>query len=138
MKIKTKFFGETDISEEDVIFFKEGIPGFEEHKKYAVLNIEDSKIVCIQCIDAERVCLVAASPWDYFKKYEINISDAEIEELNIKVESDAAIYNVLSISKDKTTMNLLAPVVINFKEKLGKQIIMDGTKYSIRQEIACL
>ena len=36
MLVKTKCFGEVDISEEKIIEFEDGILGFEEYKKYTI------------------------------------------------------------------------------------------------------
>ena len=48
---------------------------------------------------------------------------------------DAAIYSVLTLKENfqQSTMNLLAPIVLNTKEKLGKQIVLqDSEQYPLR------
>ena len=42
MVVKTKFFGELEISEKDIIIFDEGLPGFQDMHRYAVINDEDN------------------------------------------------------------------------------------------------
>lgn len=139
MKIQTKYFGEIDIDEKNIINFKQGIPGFEEYKKYAILDIEGKNdLKCFQSIDESEICLLTVIPWEYFMDYEIQLSDEELQELGLIKPDDVAVYNVLSVRKDQITANLVAPIVINVLNGMGKQIILSNTKYHIRQEIPCL
>jgi len=76
-------------------------------------------------------------PWEFFKDYQIELTDKEIEELEIQEETDAAIYNVVTVRNDKFTANLLAPIIVNVIKNKGKQIILQNKEYEIRQEISC-
>jgi flagellar assembly factor FliW len=78
------------------------------------------------------------SPWNYIGDYEIQLSDNEIGELEIKKEQDVVVYNIIKITENSITANLLAPVIINVINNRAKQIILSDSKYSIRQEISCL
>ncbi|QCX32373.1 flagellar assembly protein FliW [Caloramator sp. E03] len=139
MKIYTKFFGEIIIDDNDIITFNSGIPGFEEYKKFIILDLESkSTLKCLQSTESKDVCLVIINPWDYFNDYQIELSDDEVDCLEIEKEEDVLVYNVLTIRQDKITANLLAPIVINSLKKKGKQIILSNTNYKIRQEIVCL
>lgn len=139
MKIQTKFFGEIEIDTNSIINFEHGIPGFEDLKEYVLLGIEDNEnLKCLQSIEEVHVCLLMISPWMHFKDYEIQLSDEEINELQINNEHDVAIYNIINNNENKITANLLAPVVINVINNRAKQIILSESKYNIRQEIPCL
>jgi flagellar assembly factor FliW len=138
MKIITKFFGEIDVDENNIINFDEGIPGFENFKSFIVLDMDEkSSLKCLQSIKNVDICLILIAPWDYFYDYEIELSDEEQNELGIKRQEDVAVYNVITIRKDKITANLTAPIVINTLNMKGKQIILSNTKYKLRQEIKC-
>lgn len=139
MKIKTKFFGEIEIEDSNVIEFNSGIPGFESYKRFVILDIEGKEdLKCLQSVDEISVCLLVMIPWRYFKDYELELSDEEVKELEIQSHEDVAVYNVITVREDRVTANLIAPVVINVIKRKGKQIIFSGTKYSLRQEIPCL
>lgn len=139
MKIATRFFGEVEINEEQIVIFAEGIPGFEELKRFVVFDIEDNEnLKCIQSVEDSQVCLLMINPWDYFKDYEFRLSEDERKLLNITSPEDIEVYNIITVREDKITANLLSPVVINVLKGLGKQIILSETNYSIRQEIVCL
>lgn len=137
MKIETRPFGEVEIDEKSIIIFEKGIPGFEGFLKFALFDIEGSLMKCIQSIEDKNMCLIIINPFDYFKDYEINLSADEIKRLQISKEEDVLIFNILNIKEDKVTANMLAPIVVNVIKKLGVQIILQDSNYSIRQEIKC-
>ncbi|SKA86163.1 flagellar assembly factor FliW [Caloramator quimbayensis] len=139
MIVNTKFFDDIEIDEKEIIYFKDGIPGFEEYKRYVILNIDDKcNLKCLQSVDERDVCLIVINPFEYFLDFEIELSDEEILNLEIENESDVIVYSVLTIRDDKITANLLAPIIINVLKMKGKQIILTNRNYSIRQEIKCL
>ncbi|CDF58031.1 flagellar assembly protein FliW [Thermobrachium celere] len=138
MQISTKFFGDIIIQEENIIYFNEGIPGLDEYKRFVILDIEDTNLKCLQSIDEREIAFLIINPWDYFKDYEIELTDEEVNYLGIKDYKDVIVYNVVTVRKDKITVNLLAPIVININNMNAKQIILNEKKYNIRQEIPCL
>lgn len=137
MNIETRLFGKIEISDKDILIFKEGIPGFEDFNKFVLLDIEDSKLKCLQSVENKDVCLILINPFDYFLDYEIKLSTDDISKLKILKEQDVLVFNVLNIKEDRITANMLAPIVINVINNLGMQIILQDSNYSIRQEIKC-
>ena len=47
------------------------------------------------------------------------------------------IYTIVTLSKEfkKSTSNLLAPVVINVKEKKGKQFVLNNSPYTTKHPL---
>ena len=45
------------------------------------------------------------------------------------------IVNILPGEKVELTANLLGPIVINVKKKLGKQIVLSDNQYSLRHPL---
>ena len=42
----------------------------------------------------------------------------------------------ITVNINSATTNLRAPIIINFKEKLGKQIILQNEEYQIKHPIS--
>lgn len=138
MKINTKFFKEIEINDNNIIQFTHGIPGFENLTGFVILEIEDQQYLkCLQSTENKDVCLLIASPWEYFAEYEVQIPDEDLEELNINSENDMNIYSVIRVNENNLTANLLAPIIININTNKGKQLILQNSKYTVRQEIIC-
>lgn len=135
-ELKTKHFGTVYYADEDVIHFIHGLPGFEDNKDFLLIHHEEnSPFFWLQAIDPPEIALLVAEPWDYIQNYEFGFDEKEHKELKIKENGEnILILNVVVIPEDyrKMTMNLLAPIVINTDEKLGKQIILDKEDYPIK------
>ena len=138
MKIHTKYHGVREYNEDDVITFKRGIPGFEELKKFIIFQVEDNEVFNIlHSIENEDLGFVVVSPFYVMEDYEFHLTDRVIEELKIKSPEDALVLNTVTLSSklEDVTTNLQAPIIINIKEKLGEQIIVDNGKYKIKHPL---
>ena len=59
MKIFTSRFGDIEIEEDRVISFPEGILGFEDLKKYAVIDMEeDNPLMWLQSIEEPALAFI--------------------------------------------------------------------------------
>ncbi|QTA37121.1 flagellar assembly protein FliW [Thermosipho ferrireducens] len=138
MIFKTKF-GEIDLQENEIITFPNGLPGFDNLRKFAIISFENtSPILWLVSLEDSNITLPIVDPWIFLKDYEFEISEEDIKELQINSEEDIAIWAVLTIPKGKpkeTTINLLAPIVINIKKGIGKQIILNTEKYTIKHHL---
>lgn len=139
MKIKTANFGEINIAEEKIIHFQEGIPAFEEEKEFIIILNEDKEnpFHWLQSVKNSELSFVILNPFEIFSDYDILLPETAINKLNIEKEEDVIIYSMVVVPEDmiKMTTNLLGPIVINTKEMLGKQVILDDERYSTKHFI---
>lgn len=135
MELNTKYHGTIEYSEEEVIQFKKGIPGFQDLKKFIMFPVEENNLFSVlHSIENNSIGFIVTSPFNVEKDYEIELSDVVLEDLNIKEEKDVLIFNTVTLSSDvkNITSNLKAPIVINIKDRLGEQIILNDEKYDIK------
>ncbi|CAK7050073.1 flagellar assembly protein FliW [Tissierella carlieri] len=139
MKIKTRNFGEIEIEKEKIIIFEEGIPAFEEEKEFIIILNEDkeSPFHWLQSINNQNLSFIVINPFEIFSDYDILLPQTAINKLKIEKEEDINIYTIVVIPTDmkKMTTNLLGPIVINTKERLGKQVILDDERYTTKHFI---
>lgn len=139
MIINTKQFGEMEIDEDKIITFEEGMLGFEDIKKYTVILNQDKDVPFnwLQAIDDSDLAFVITNPFLFKEDYEFDISDKVINELGIKKEEDVIIFSIAVVPKNlkKITINLRGPLIINIKNKKGKQIVLDQEKYKLKYYI---
>ena len=139
MKIKTTNFGEIEIIEEKIIFFQEGLPAFKDEKEFAIIlnEDEDNPFHWLQSINSPDLSFVILNPFEVFKDYDILLPETAIDKLKIENQEDVALYTMVVVPEDmiKMTTNLLGPIVINTKERLGKQVILEENKYSTKHPI---
>lgn len=138
MKIITKYHGIREYENEDIITFKNGLPGFEDLKNFIIFPVEENEVFSIlHSIEDEKIGFVVISPFYVRKDYEINLSDDCINELKIKSHEDVMLLNTVTLNSDvnNITTNLKAPIIINIKAKLGEQIILENDDYLIKQPL---
>ncbi|ERI90865.1 protein FliW [Clostridiales bacterium oral taxon 876 str. F0540] len=138
MKLTTKYHGIKEYKEEDIITFKKGLPGFEDLKKYILFPTEENKLFNIlHSIENEELGLIVISPFEIIKDYEFKLSDEKLNELKIISPEEVFVLNTVTLSSkiENITTNLKAPIIINIKERLGEQIILDNEKYKIKHPL---
>ncbi len=137
MQIMTKTFGELDISEEKIIMFQDGLPGFEHLKRFILLILDQTRpFLWLQAVD-EDVSLPLISPFDILADYSPEIDDQVFKDLELDREEDLLVLAVSVIPREvaKMTANLAAPVLINITKNFGRQVLTEGSDYEIRQPI---
>lgn len=135
MKINTKYHGEIEIDENNIIHFRQGIPSFLEEKQFYILPFtDDTPFFIMQSVKTPGLAFVVVSPFEFFQDYSIKLSDSVIEQLEIEKQEDVAIFSILTIQEpfEKTTANLQGPIVINHAKKLGKQVILNDSPYKTK------
>ncbi|OES46051.1 flagellar assembly protein FliW [Domibacillus iocasae] len=138
MKIKTKYHGEKEIKQEDILTFSSGVPSFENEKKFVLLAFPDNNIFyALQSVSTPDLSFVVTDPFSFFIDYNVKIDDATIDALAIEKEEDVTLLNILTVRDpfEETTANLQAPVVINKKTRSGRQLILTGTPYETRHNL---
>lgn len=140
MKIETRNFGILEVDPNIVINFKEGLPGFEEEKEFIVIEGKDSPFHWLQSVKTSDLAFVIINPFEIFKDYDIKLPKTALEKLKIEKEEDVVTYSIVVIPEDirEMTANLSGPIIINLRERLAKQVILEddryGTKHLVFQE----
>ncbi|EJE7233306.1 flagellar assembly protein FliW [Clostridium sporogenes] len=138
MKLNTKYHGSIEYEEKDVIYFPKGIPGFDELKKFIIFPVEDNEVFLVfHSVENEDIGIIVTSPFNIEKNYEIQLEEEQIANLKLQDEKDALVLNTVTLDSDidKITVNLRAPIVINIKEKIGEQIIINSDKYKVKHPL---
>ena len=142
MKIKTAHFVEVEFDEKKKICFQDGLPGLEEDTQFALLSHEDSEPICwMQSLIRPQIALPVLNPFLICPTYSFDISDSDVERLKIEDAKDVCILNVLVIphgDPDGMTINLSAPLIINMKNRQGRQIFVNDKCYSTRMLVSDL
>ncbi|MFY9174745.1 MAG: flagellar assembly protein FliW [Peptococcia bacterium] len=135
MLYNTLRFGEVEVKEEQIITFPWGLPGFIEQKKYLPIQYqEDGSLAFLQSLDMPELAFIIADPFKYVVNYEVNIPEDELNNLQITKDEEVLVYTILTVQPggSEITANLMAPVVINTKKRIGKQIILLNSSYDSR------
>ena len=139
MVINTKNFGNVDVDEENIFIFEDGIPAFENLKKFTIINpnndnSDKNPFFWLQSIDDPDVSFIMMNVYDIIPDYDPMVYDDDLKSLGDISGNNLLIYNIVVIPKivSKMTVNLKAPVVLNLATNKGKQVIVKNEDYPIK------
>jgi len=138
VKISTTRFGEISIDESKIIHMKTGMLGFEHLKKYELfIQDEENPFWWFQSVDDGSIAFVVINSLAVKPDYEPVITDAEEKLLEIESHDDVVLMSVVTIRSDpfKVTANLRAPIVINTKKMLAKQVVLVDSDFPVQYPI---
>ena len=139
MLVNTKFLGKVEIKGSEILTFEQGLLGLPENKKFILLALDsDLPLALLQSIDQQEIGFVIAFPFAFKKDYAFDLSEEDKEQLQIEKEEDVVVYSVVTLKEtfQDSTLNLLAPIVINNRTKLAKQIVLqDNAEHPLRYPV---
>jgi flagellar assembly factor FliW len=141
-RIPTKFFGEVDYNPESVFTFPAGLPGFEDEHDFLFLKVPESEpVMFLQSITMRSLCFVLAPILTLAPDFPLNLAPEELRELElpedraVEIGTDVLCAALVSAAGKSLSANLMAPIVVNLKNRLGLQAIHPESGYSHRHPI---
>lgn len=106
------------------------ILGFEDTKTMEFSTI-DELFVRLKSLDGKDFAFVLINPYLIRPDYEFEIPTYYQELLALTPESNMEVYNTVAIAKtiEESTVNFLAPIVINKDNNTMVQVILDTVTY---------
>ncbi|MDU9694900.1 MULTISPECIES: flagellar assembly protein FliW [Priestia] len=138
MKISTSYHGNIEIDNQQTLTFNQGIPGFLDETEFVILPLPEAEAFqVLQSIQTKELAFIITDPFQFFLDYDFQLEPQEIEKLQLQQAEDAAVYVMLTMSDsvEKITANLQAPVIINTKQQLAKQVILMNTAYETKHRL---
>jgi flagellar assembly factor FliW len=144
--IDSKAFGRVTVTENQIITFPWGLPGFPNFRRYALLNGHlKSPFYCLQCLDDPSLAFLLTEPAAVVPDYRPKNGANDLKDLQAASLDDLKILVTLTIPPGRPgemTANLMSPLFINQIQGLGKQVVVDKPHYShqhpvITTEPAC-
>jgi flagellar assembly factor FliW len=141
IEIRTTRYGEmetVEIAEETILTFPEGVPSFERHRRFAL--IQDPKLApfaWLQSLHDPLVGFLVIEPGLLVRDYEFDISDPDVELLELSDASEAAVLSILVVPEDVRAMtaNLQAPLIMNPRKRIAKQVILTDERFPLRYPV---
>ena len=136
MEIMTKYFGTLSFQDDEILYFEDGLFGFEEYKKFGLIRFdnENGNILCLQSMENSELAFPVLNPFAFLKEYRPCLSEEELKKLDLHTSEEALFYNICVIrpALETSTVNLRCPIVINPETRKSAQIILDNREYSFK------
>lgn len=136
MEIQSKLLGKQEVDPDSIIHFPNGIPGFEDQKRFKLFHQEGSDIVYwLQALDNDELTFSVAHPGSFNINYGFVLTDAEEKLLQVDSQEDLLILILLHRDNEggQPTIkgSIKSPLVINSQKRIGMQKVLVTIEQSI-------
>jgi len=133
MKIETVRFGEIEIDEKLIIHFPDGIMPFGKNLDFVLLvEDNDSPTAWLQSLEYPELAFWAAHAAKLFPEHELSLDRHHIKLMQAHDPEHLCVLVIISIQDGQAMANLLAPVLINTEQGVGRQVILSGNMDLVR------
>ncbi len=129
----TQQFGEIEIQDDEIIFFSQGIIGFEQLNRFYILEQEDSKpFKWLLSPDNDKFNIPLLDP-QLVKDNYIDEFPREVARQFLAEEGNVELFGVVNINNSdrSLTINLKGPIVVDKKKHRGKQVILTSDELPV-------
>ena len=149
MHVETTRFGTIDAHPDELVVFPDGIPGFAGKREMIIMaggdllglenEAEHPTLFWLQDVSDPDLAFLTAVPWSAYPDYDID-ADLDDDVFRESDPDDICVLSIVTVRRDGEqallTTNLRAPVVIDQKRRVGKQIILEEGEWPVRAPLA--
>lgn len=138
LNLSTEKFGNLRIEKENIIIFESGILGFEDLKQFVIIDIEEClPFEWLVSVKDPLIAFPILNPMPFYTDYNPLKSIGDLSSLGTKNPKNVEIFCTVTLgnSPSDVTINLKGPIVINMKNKKGKQFVLTEDYYSLHHPL---
>jgi len=135
--LETKHFGKLSYEAESELEFPLGLPGFDERKRFVAVHfVENDPLIYLQSVEDPALCFITMPILAVDPQYRLKVSSEDLGYLGLagtrqpRIGDDVLCLSVLSIRETGPTANLLAPIVVNLRNRRAVQAVAPESDYS--------
>lgn len=137
MELMTKSKGKIEISQDRLLTIPEGLFGFEEFTKFALVDSDYEPFIWLQSIENPNLAFLIVDPFLISSTYETDIDDETLQKIGITKPEDIIIMTIVTVPADGSpiTANFQGPIVINKKNHQCMQVILNDNRWTTKFNI---
>lgn len=143
MILNTTHFGKLVIDESTAVEFSQGLPGFEDCRRFAALEHPAHEgLIFLQSMERPELCFPALPVKAIRHNYTLSMTPEDREVLGWKedrpprIGDEVAALAILSFEPDRPpTANLLAPLVMDIATRRAVQAIRSDALYGCQESL---
>lgn len=137
--IQSRPFGEVEISDNQILTLPQGLLGFEDYTKFALLEENsETPFFWLQSLNDPELAFIVIQPSSFLDNYQPLIPASELEEIGLQQIEQAAILLIITVPNEnlmEMTANLQGPIVLNPQTRTARQFISRDESHPIRQRV---
>jgi flagellar assembly factor FliW len=134
LMVPSRALGSLTLPAEALLTFPEGIFGFPEHRRFALLQAAQRELYWLQSVDDPDLTFLLADPFHYFPGYALDLPRDDASVIQVTKLSDVVILAIVTLGRggEQATANLQGPVAINLSARLGRQVVNNDPGAEVR------
>lgn len=117
-----------------VFQLKGTILGFDQCNEFVLSVLEENEhFAYLRSVEQEGVEFLVVSPFTFYPDYWVELEEKDNQLLGVQSPEDVCVLSIVTINEpfQASTINLLAPIILNVKNEHGKQTVLPPKrKYS--------
>ena len=136
MIVETSRFGQLDVDENRLITFEQGILGFPNQLRYALIQTGDnSAFYWLQAVDRPELAFVVCDPRLFIPDYVVPIRKEDLAGLGLADTEGTQVFVIVNKVNALMTGNLQGPLLINTATRAARQMVLSDKRYSTRHPL---
>ena len=126
---ESKLLGSLAVPEHQIYDFPQGLFGFPEARKFALLPAEREAFFWLQSQEFEALTFLLIDPFAFVEGYAVDLGPKDIGELMPEDASEIAVLAILTLPNklgETATANLQGPLALNHRKRVGKQLALES------------
>ncbi|MHC1743734.1 MAG: flagellar assembly protein FliW [Syntrophobacteraceae bacterium] len=130
MQIETTRFGALDLDESTFIHFPWGIPGFEELKRYVLMDHREGPFKWLQAVDDPSIAFVVCPPDVVGVRY--TVPEEKVTPILLQTTEDLVLLVMVSFDQNDKSLrlHLRGPLLFNASNRQAYQWTIDSNEIS--------
>ncbi len=140
IRFSSSRFGDLAVPEDRIIKVPEGIIGFRNFNRYALLDPSggESLFLWLQAVDEPDLAFIITNPLAFVQDYEIDTAEPDLARLGIEKRASPALFVIVTVPHDdpnNANANLIAPLVYFEDDNTLFQIVLEKSEWSLRHPL---
>jgi flagellar assembly factor FliW len=139
LAVESGKLGPLQVDPNQVITFDHGLLGFNDFRRFVLLSRpETSPLLMLQCLDQPELAFLLADPASLVDRLNLGRLNSTLHELEARNPDELDVFVTLTIPPGRpteATANLVSPILINPRNKLGKQVVLENQNYSHKHRL---
>ncbi len=134
---ETKHFGALSYEPESELDFPRGLPGFDDRRRFVAVRFDGSDpLIYLQSLEDPELCFITMPVLAADPAYRLKVSGEDLEEVELpaarqpRIGDGVICLTVISVRESGPTANLLAPIVVNLRNRKAVQAVSQECGYS--------
>jgi len=138
MRVESQQLGTLEIPEESIVTFPLGIPSFPDALHFCLLEVRaGSRYRLLQCTDRPDLAFVVIDPLLVDPAYPLDDVRGAAADLGLKPDEPLAVAVIVTVPRPpgRPTANLLAPIAMGLRSRIGAQVVLHDSPYRVRHAL---